>query len=309
VKHRTRRRLALAGATALAVSLTACAPTSAGPKETVTLAVSTLNNPFFKQMRAGAQEAAEATGVRLEVVTAANSTARQAHQLSKAVRQDSEAVLVNPVDADATGSALGPVLQADIPVVAVDREVQGANVASTITSDNVDGARQAAFALADSIEFSGQVIHLRGTADTSASAERGRGFAEGIAQYDDVTVVARRRADFDQSQARRLTARLLQAYPGVDAIFAENDEMALGAVQALGGRAGTTVKVVGFDGTAQALRAVEAGTMEATVAQRPEQLGQVAVQQAVAALDGGTVVPTVPVGVELVTADNVSQYR
>ncbi len=303
----TRRSVALAAAVALMVTAAACSPYPSGQRETVMLAVSTLHNPFFRQLRAGARQAAEVSGVRLEVVAAGNSTERQAKQL-RAVADDAEAVLVNPVDSHSADSALRPLLRADVPVVAVDRAVPEAEVTSTVISDNVDGGRQAAEALAQAVDGPGQVIHLQGIPDTSSSVNRGRGFEEVIALHEEIDVVAKQPAYFDQGSAREVTRQLLRAYPGVDAVFAENDEMALGAIEALGARAGTDVKVVGFDGIPQALQAIEDGTMTATIAQTPEQIGRTAVEQAVSAIDGAPVAPHVPVGVELVTDANVGEY-
>lgn len=298
----------LAGAAALATSLTGCDPYATGPKETVTLSVSSLHNPFFRRLRTGARQAAQASGVRLQVVAAGNSLQRQAQQLRHAVAGGSDAVLVNPVDSWDADSAFRPVLRTDVPMVAVDRTVPGADVESTVVSDNLDGGMQAAEAVAEAVEGPGQVIHLQGTPGTSSSVSRGKGFDRVMAYHDDLEVVAEQSAYYDRGAAREITSKLLTAYPHVKAIFAENDEMALGAVEALGARAGTDVAVVGFDGIPEALRAVQAGRMEATVAQVPEQLGRNAVEQAVTAIDGGLVAPRVPVGVELVTGANVGQY-
>jgi ribose transport system substrate-binding protein len=298
----------LAGATVLAASVAGCEPYATGPKDIVTLSVSSLHNPFFRELRTGAREAAQASGVRLKVVGAGNSLQRQAQQLRHAVDAGSDAVLVNPVDSRAADSAFRPVLRTDVPLVAVDRAVPGVDVESTVVSDNLDGGMQAAEAVAEAVEGPGQVIHLRGTPGTSSSVSRGKGFDRVMEYHDELDVVAEQPAYYDRGAAREVTSKLMSAYPDVQAIFAENDEMALGAVEALGDRAGTDVAVVGYDGIPEALRAVQAGTMEATVAQVPEQLGRDAVEQAVTAIDGGPVAPRVPVGVELVTGANVGQY-
>ena len=111
---------------------------------------------------------------------------------------------------------------------------------------------------------------LQGTAGTSASRERGQGFAEGLKAYPGIKVVAQQPADFDRTKGLDVMTNLLQAHPDVDGVFAENDEMALGAIKALGSKAGKSVAVVGFDGTPDGLKAVEAGTLYASVAQQPE---------------------------------------
>jgi ribose transport system substrate-binding protein len=303
----TRRRRAAAAVLALTPAITACAP-DAGSTETVTLLAADLDNPFFREMRAGADAAAQAAGVRLQVLSSDNDTDRQAAQLSRAVRHDTEAVLLSPVSPEEAGEAVQPAFRADIPVVAVDRVVEGARVESTVISDNEEGGLLAAQAVADAIGGSGQVIHIQGDPQASTTQVRTEAFRRGIEQFADIDLATSQPAYFDRAKAREVTRSLLQWYPDATAIFAENDQMALGAIDVLGERAGTEVKVVGYDGVPEALDAVQEGTMAATIAQRPEQMGRAAVEQAVSAIDGGPVAPRVPVGVELVTAQNVGAY-
>ncbi|MPR00453.1 substrate-binding domain-containing protein [Modestobacter sp. I12A-02628] len=275
---------------------------------TVVLSLSTLNNPFFVELRDGAQAEADAKGADLQVVDAQNDSATQANQLQTADSASTDAVIVNPVDSDAVGASVTALNGSSIPVVAVDRTVTGADVASFIASDNVAGGKQAADALAAAIGGQGQVIVLQGVAGTSASRDRGQGFAEGIAAYPGITVVAQQTAAFDRATALDVTTNLLQANPGVVGVFAENDEMALGAVQALGDRAGTDVQVAGFDGTTDGIAAVQAGTMVATIAQQPGDLGKLAVDAALAAIAGDEVEATQSVEVVTVTKDNVADF-
>ena len=281
---------------------------AAGDGATVTLALSTLNNPFFISLRDGAQEAADEAGVTLEVTDAQNDAATQQNQLADAATQGVDAVVINPVDSEAAGAAVTPVLDADIPVIAVDRSVEGADVSTTIASDNVAGGRQAAEALAKAIGEEGQVIVLQGVAGTSASRDRGKGFEEGIAAFPGIEVVSMQPANFDRAEGLDVATNLLQSNPGVTGIFAENDEMALGAIQALGDRAGQDVFVVGFDGTDDGLAAIEEGTLHATIAQQPGELGRIAVEQALAIIDGEDVEAEQSVEVVTVTADNVGDF-
>lgn len=275
---------------------------------TVTLAVSTLNNPFFVDLRDGAQAAADAAGATLNVSDAQNDPATQANQIADAVTQQSSAVVINPVDSDAAGSAVAPALGASIPVIAVDRAVNGAEVATLVSSDNVQGGRDAAAALVEAMGGSGEILHLQGVPGASASRDRGQGFTEGIQNAGGVTVAAAQPANFDRTQGLNVATNLLQANPDVTGIFAENDEMALGAVQALGEQAGQEVKVFGFDGTDEALQAVQDGRMSGTVAQQPGELGKVAVENALKVIDGETVENQIPVPVQVVTQDNVSEF-
>jgi ribose transport system substrate-binding protein len=101
---------------------------------------------------------------------------------------------------------------------------------------------------------------------------------------------------------------ILQANPDIAGIFAQNDEMALGAVQALGDSAGDDVKVVGFDATEDGLSAIQDGTMNATVAQQPAEIGSLGVENAISVINGESVEENIPVEVQLVTQENVSEF-
>jgi ribose transport system substrate-binding protein len=280
----------------------------AGQGVTLTLAVSTLNNPFFIQLRDGAQQAADQAGVQLNVVDAQNDAATQQNQLANAATQGVAAVIINPVDSEAAGAAVVPVERAGIPIVAVDRAVEGKEVTSMISSDNVAGGKQAAQAMADAVGQKGQVIVLQGVAGTSASRDRGAGFDEGIKAFPEVNVVATQPANFDRIQGLNVATNLLESNPGVVGIFAENDEMALGAIQALGDRAGKEVFVVGFDGTDDALKKVQDGTMYATIAQQPAELGRAGVEEALAAVNGKDVTKVRAIEVKTVTKGNVGDF-
>jgi ribose transport system permease protein len=218
-------------------------------------------------------------------------------------------VIVNPVDSDAVGPAVRGANKAGIPVVAADRGVNKAKTATLVASDNVAGGRQAAKTLADKLGGSGKIVILQGTAGTSASRERGQGFAEGIKAYPGIKVVAKQPADFDRTKGLDVMTNMLQANAGVDGVFAENDEMALGAIKALGSKAGKSVAVVGFDGTPDGLKAVEAGTLYASVAQQPKELGRIAVQNAVRAAKDKEVAQMVKVPVKVVTSKNVASFK
>jgi len=282
--------------------------TGAGTPPKIVLALSTLNNPFFIELRDGAVAEAKKKHVDLVVVDAQNDSATQANQLATALSGSTKAVIVNPVDSDAAAAPVTALNKAKIPVIAVDRTVSGAKVTSFIASDNVAGGRQAAKNLAASIGEKGNVLVLQGVAGTSATRDRGKGFAEGIKAYPQIVVVGEQTANFDRATALDVTTNLLQAHPGVSGIFAENDEMALGAIQALGSRAGTSVMVAGFDGTDNGLTAIKAGTLTSTIAQQPAQLGALAVDQALDAVTGKKGSPIVAVAVVSVTTSNVSQY-
>lgn len=300
--------LALVCVAAVIAAVTFFNSGSSGGNTRVGMSLSTLNNPFFVQMKSGAQAQAKAAGIDLTVTDAQNDASQQANQLQNFTSSGVDSIIVNPVDSDAVGPAVRSANDADIPVVAADRGVNKADTATLVASDNVAGGKLAAKALAGKLGGKGSIVVLQGTAGTSASRERGAGFAAGIKAYPGIKVVATQPADFDRTKGLDVMTNLLQGHPGITGVFAENDEMALGAVKALGAKAGKSVSVIGFDGTPDGLKAVGAGTLYASVAQQPKELGKIAVQNAVRAADDKKVAGTVKVPVKVVTRQNVADF-
>ncbi|MCL6671390.1 ABC transporter permease/substrate-binding protein [Streptomyces panaciradicis] len=272
------------------------------------LSLSTLNNPFFVQIRSGAQAEAKKLGVDLTVTDAQNDASQQANQLQNFTSSSLGAIIVNPVDSDAASNSVKAADKADIPVIAVDRGVNKAAVDALVASDNVKGGELAAKTIGEKLGGKGKIVILQGQAGTSAARERAAGFAAGLKAYPGIQVVAQQPADFDRTKGLDVMSNLLQAHPDVQGVIAANDEMALGAIKALGSKAGKSVQVVGFDGTPDGLKAVEGGTLYASVAQQPSQLGRIAVDNALKALEGKKVEETVKVPVKVVTKQNVAGF-
>ncbi|NEB94637.1 substrate-binding domain-containing protein [Streptomyces bauhiniae] len=279
---------------------------SANPK--MGLSLSTLNNPFFVQIRSGAEAEAKKRGVDLTVTDAQNDASQQANQLQNFTSSKLGAIIVNPVDSDAASNSVKAAGRAGIPVVAVDRGVNKASIKALIASDNVAGGELAARSIGDKLGGKGKIVILQGQAGTSAARERAAGFAKGLKAYPGIRVVAQQPADFDRTKGLDVMSNLLQAHPDVQGVIAANDEMALGAIKALGSKAGKSVAVVGFDGTPDGLTAVKGGTLYASVAQQPSQLGRIAVDNALDAVHGKKVQPMVKVPVKVVTKQNVAGF-
>ncbi|MGQ3383692.1 substrate-binding domain-containing protein [Glutamicibacter sp. TV12E] len=309
MKKLIRTTAAITLSLGLAASLAACnRGENAADGASVTLAVSTLNNPFFVDLRDGAQKEADAQGIDLSVVDAQNDSATQANQLATAATNGSAGVIINAVDTETAEAGLAPVVKAELPIVAVDRSVGETKIASFVASDNVAGGEQAAKALAESIDGKGKIIVLEGVPGASATNERGEGFTKGLEEFKDIEVVSKQTANFDRAEALDVVTNLMQSNPDAAGVLAMNDEMALGAIQALGDKAGKDVKVVGFDGTDDGFKAVEAGTMVATIAQNPAELGKQSVQILSKSIKGEEVEANVQVAVDTVDEKNVAEY-
>ena len=317
-----RKTLAVvASATLLCTSLTACNRDSGGNNaagnhtatgsasaKTITFALSTQANPFFVQMRERAKKKADELGIAINFQDAADDSATQSNQLANAAASGTGVVIINPTDSDAMASAVQQLVDEKIPVVAVDRAVNNANVASYIASDNETGGKQAAKVLSDAINGEGEILVLQGKTGSSASRERGKGFDEGLKDNPNIKVVAKQTAEFERAKGLDVTTNLLQAHPNVKAIFAENDEMALGAVEALGSKAGKDVKVIGFDGAEDALKAIKDGRMYASIAQQPVKMAEQAVIEASKLLKGETATKKMQVEVVAATKENVDKF-
>ena len=311
-----RKTLAVvASATLLCTSLTACNRDSGGnnaagdsANKSITFALSTQANSFMVKMREGAQKKADELGLTINFQDASDDSATQANQLANAAATGAGAVIVNPTDSDAMAPAVKQLTDAKIPVVAVDRAVNNAEVSSYIASDNVGGGKQAAKALSEAIHGEGEILVLQGKTGSSASRERGQGFDEGLKDSPNIKVVAKQTAEFERVKGLDVTTNLLQAHPNVKAIFAENDEMALGAIEALGDKAGKAVIVVGVDGVEDALKAIKEGTMYASIAQQPADMAAQAVVEASKLLKGEAATKEMQVDVVTVTKENVDKF-
>lgn len=263
---------------------------------TVGLLISDLSNPFFATLRDGAQAAANQLGITLIVEDAQNSIETQNTQVTELIARPVDALLINPVDGDGIVPAITAANAANIPVLTIDRSATGGNVVAHIASDNVAGGAMAGEFLAQSINNAGKVVELQGIATTSAAQDRGLGFNQKIAEFPDIEIIVQQTANFSREEGKTVFAEILANNPEITAVFAHNDEMILGAIEAAkeAGRVGD-IKFVGFDGTDDALAAIDAGELLATIAQQPGDMGRIGLETVDMVLKGETVNSYIPV--------------
>ena len=262
------------------------------------LVLSTLNNPFFVDLKTGAEEKAKELGYQLVVLDSENDSAKELSNVEDLVVQGVDLILINPTDSDAVGNAVKEANGKSIPVITLDRAANKGEVVTHIASDNVAGGVLAGEYINEKLSSKGNVVELEGIAGTSAARDRGKGFNEAIASTE-IKVVSRQTANFDRTEGLNVMENVLQAQENIDAVFAHNDEMALGAMEAIKS-SGRDIMVVGFDATDDALKSIEAGEMAATVAQQPKLIGSLGVENAKKVLDGETVEAFIPVELMLV---------
>ena len=259
--------------------------------------VSTLNNPFFVTLTEGARKAATENNVELVVVDAGDDAAKQTSDIEDLVSRNVGVLIVNPVDSDAVAPAVKSAMSQGIKVIAVDRGVNGVDVDCQIASDNVAGARMATEYLMELVGEGAKVAELQGVPGASATIDRGAGFHQVADQS--LQVAASQTANFNRAEGMTVMENILQSDGTIKGVFAHNDEMALGAVEAVAA-SGKDIKIVGFDATDDAQKAVKDGKMAATVAQKPDKMGETAIGTAVKIMAGETVEKSIPVEVVLI---------
>lgn len=264
---------------------------------TVGMSISTLNNPFFVTLSENAEKKAKELGAKTAVVDAQDNASKQASDIEDLIQQNVDLMIVNPVDSAAVAAAVQSANAAGIPVVTVDRSSEGGDVVSHIASDNVAGGALAGDYITELVGKNAEVVELEGVSGSSAARDRGQGFNESIKGKLDV--VAKQTANFNRSEGLTVMENILQSNPNVKAVFAHNDEMALGALEAITA-SGKNIKVVGFDATDDAVASVKAGKLAATVAQKPDEIGNIAMQTALDYLNGKKVEKVIPVDLELI---------
>jgi ribose transport system substrate-binding protein len=293
------RKGVLIGAVLLVI---AALPLYAAAPPTVGLSISTLNNPFFVDLRDGAQAQAAKAKVTLAVLDAQNDAAKEASQIEDLIQKKVAVIAINPTDSNAIVPIIKKINAAKIPVITVDRGANGGQVAAHIASDNVAGGVMAAQYVGRRLKGKGNVVMLEGIAGTSAARDRGKGFRDGLKKFPAIKLVSVQTADFDRAKGLTVMENILQAQKKIDAVFAQNDEMALGAVKAIqAAKRQNEIFVVGFDATADALAAVKDGTMAATIAQQPKEMGRLAVEAALKLIRKQPVAKFTPVPLKLVT--------
>ncbi len=282
---------------------------------TVALVVKTVNHPYFIDMQQGAEAAAKRLGVNLIVQGAEREVdvEKQMQIVENLIQKRVDALCLAPSGSRELVPAVVKANRAGIPVVVLDTRIDpaalreaGGKVLTFIGSDNFEGGKVAGSYIVEHMRGSGRVAILEGIPGHETGDARRRGFHSVVDQAPGIKVVASQTANWERDQGFNVFQNMLQAHPDVQALFACNDLMALGAVEAIAA-AGKTgqILVVGFDAVKDARDAIRRGSMAASVAQHPGEMGRIGVESAYHALRGESVPDYIPVKIELITRQNV----
>jgi ribose transport system substrate-binding protein len=311
------RKLTVVFVAALAASSLSCnrgAPeTTDKPK--VALVLKTLNHPFFVDMRRGAQEAADRLGVQLEVQAAEREidVEKQMQIVENMIQTGIKALVITPSGSREIVPALVKARDANVPVIIVDTRVDekaateaGVHTETFVGSDNYEGGKLAGAHVVKVTGGKARVGILEGIPGHETGDSRLRGFRDAVKDAPGIAIVASQPANWERDQGFNVFQNMLQAHPDIDTVFAASDLMALGAIEAIAA-AGKTgrIKVVGFDALDDAKKAIAAGTMDASVAQFPSEMGKAAIESVVKAIRGEKLPGSIMVKLEMVTKESL----
>lgn len=313
--RRSRRLLALATFTPVLLALAACSVTTtpggaAEPEDDGTITVgfsqATQQSPFYVELGEGVRQAAEAAGAELEYVDANGDITKQNNDIEDLITRQVDVLLVNPVDPQGIAPSLASAEAANIPVITVDRSAEGA--LAHIGRDNVEMGKIVGEAVSEALGTAGgTIVEIQGDAGGTVAIDRHDGFHSAFEGNEAVTIVEGPYAEYIRSNAVTAMQDLLQANPDLKAVYAHNDDMALGALQVLQENGRTDVLVAGVDGLMEAVEAIASGDQYvATALNDPISLGAIAAETAIAAASGEDVDAQIDAGTALVTDENAS---
>jgi ribose transport system substrate-binding protein len=277
------------GGTAAAGGATVDEATTGGAGGVIGVSVADQKSLFYVSAVDGMRHAAEEAGYELRVLSANNNANVQVNQVQDLITQQVGALIYTPQDATAAAAGVRAANQANIPVIGVDQRPEGddAELATYIATDSVAAARELCTWLFDEMGGSGRIAILQGVLGSTAEIQRTQGCNEALEEYPDVEVVAMTSANWDETEAFRATENILTANPDLDAVFGESDAMAMGAAKAAQ-QAGRHdgMMFVGIDGFPTMFDEIENGLVQATQAQQPYEMGQMAVRDAIRLIEG-----------------------
>jgi ribose transport system substrate-binding protein len=280
-------------------------------KARVAVVISTLNNPWFVVLADAAKKRAEELGYDAVVFDSQNNPSKETEHFDNIITSNYKAILFNPTDAKGSVANVKAAKEAGIPVFCMDREIDVKDLAvSQILSDNYSGCVLLGQDFVKRLKGKGTYVELLGIVGDNNTWNRSRGFHSVVDTYPDLKMVAQQSGEFDRNKAMEVMESMLQAHPGINAVFCGNDAMAMGAYQAVlaAGKA-DKILIYGFDGAADVVDAIRDGKIVATGMQFPKTMAKTAAEYADRHIKGERdFQQKVPVAVELVTKENVDKY-
>ena len=284
--------------------LLGCSAATAEETKTIGVIYWSLNNNFMVFLKNNIEAECAALGYETIPLDSRSSTVTELSNVEDLISRNVDAVIMVPMDSEASSNAVVLLNNAGIPVITVDRSTTSGEVITSIATDNYAGGKTAGEFTVKQLEGKGKVVILRGTLGTDLENQRFTGFKDAIAGTE-IEVVSEQSANFD-----RTTENILQANPDINLVYAENDEMCLGVAKALESANRSDIMVVGFDGAVETLEAIKTGKVTGTVFQQFALIGKLSVDIFDQYFKGDTANIENPMAVpcEFASAENVEQY-
>jgi ribose transport system substrate-binding protein len=235
-------------------------------------------NPFRIAETQSIKDEAAKVGIapgKLLTTNAQSDLNKQISDIQSMLNQGAQMLIVAPLNSDGLQPALDAAKAKKVPVVTIDRKVTSQPCSDYLTfigSDFVSQGKRAADAMIKATGGTGKVAILLGSSGNNVTTDRTKGFKDGIAGTPGLSVVAEQTGEFERAKGQSVMEQLIQSNPDITAVYAENDEMGIGAVNALkaaGKKPGQDVKIVSIDGTRNAVQLVADGSYNAVIESNP----------------------------------------
>lgn len=270
----------------------------------------TLDSPFYVALMDAAKAEAKAQGVDFTYLDAQSDVQKQNNDIMDLINKGVDVLLINPVDPDGVTPSVESAKRAGIPIVSVDRSING-DIESLIGRDNKVMGKVAGDLAVELLggkgKAQGKILEVQGAAGCTVMMARRDGFHQAVDQEAGITVIQSPYSDYVRAKAVKATQDIIQAHPDIDLIYAHNDDMALGALQVFE-QSGKSVHVVGVDGLMEAVKAIMDGRYDGTAMNDPAVLGKLAVQTAIKLANGESVEKFVDGGTGLIDSSNAAKF-
>jgi inositol transport system substrate-binding protein len=288
-----------------------CSPKSAHNRPLIVASLHNLSEPFFIAVRRELESEAAKLDVEISVVDGQSNSAKQTADVEAAVASGANGIILAPTNVNALAPAVESVIKAGIPIVTVDRRVDNTSVSVPhVGADNVGGGRSMAQWVIEHFPNGARIVLITGQPGSSSAIDRTQGiqaaFKSAGPQYK---IVAEQSANWQREQGLTVTQNILTSLGTQipEVILCEDDDMALGALEALRTSGISSVKVLGFNATPEALARVRDGQLAATVEQSPVRQARAALQQLVAKIRAQTPIAGAKITPILITKANIAE--
>ena len=307
-----RRVVVFALCVALVVAVCGAASAAEAKKLTFALLPKTLTNPYFVAMQEFAQKLCDKYGIQLECVAPPDETKieEQIGMFETMLEKKVDVILVVPCGTTEIVASIERANAAEVPVFCLDTNASGGKITSFIGTNNFEGGKLAGQWVGKTLG-AGKLSIITGTPGNKTHEDRVNGFLEGIKEFKDLTVVGEVLPAYsDRSQGMSQAENLLTANPDITVLYCTNDEMAMGAGEAVKARGlSDKITVIGFDGAPTSAQGILDGIIDASVAQAPGRMAELGVEAAYQLLTNGKAPESVvDTGCTIVTKDNAKEY-